>query len=74
MTVWLNGALVDNVVLPSTGGGWLMGDGIFESLRTYRGQPFALNLHLQRLENSAKVMKFESTDVDLVIQIGRAHV
>ena len=68
MTVWLNGALVDNVVLPSTGGGWLMGDGIFESLRTYRGQPFALHLHLQRLENSAKVMKFESTDVDLVIR------
>lgn len=68
MTVWLNGTLVENVVLPSTGGGWLMGDGIFESLRTYGGQPFALNLHLQRLENSARVMKIESPDLDLVIR------
>jgi branched-chain amino acid aminotransferase len=68
MKVWLNGALVDNIVLPSTGGGWLMGDGIFESLRTYGGQPFALNLHLQRLENSAKVMKFENPDLDAVIR------
>jgi branched-chain amino acid aminotransferase len=68
MKVWLNGALVDNIVLPSTGGGWLMGDGIFESLRTYGGQPFALDLHLQRLENSAKVMKFENPDLDAVIR------
>jgi len=45
-----------------------MGDGIFESLRTYGGQPFALDLHIQRLENSAKIMKFENPDVDLVIR------
>ena len=66
MSVWLNGTLVDKVTLPSTGGGWLMGDGIFESLRTYSGQPFALDLHLERLEYSARAMKFECPNLELV--------
>jgi len=35
MKIWLNNFLVDQLVLPPTGGGWLLGDGIFESLRTY---------------------------------------
>lgn len=34
--------------------GFLYGDGIFETLRTYRGAPFALLDHLDRLESSAE--------------------
>ena len=66
MTVWLNGALVKDVSLPSTGGGWLMGDGIFESLRTYGGLPFALDQHLQRLENSARAMRCDIPNLALI--------
>ncbi|HET9954598.1 MAG TPA: aminotransferase class IV [Polyangiaceae bacterium] len=34
--------------------GFLYGDSVFETLRTYFGRPYALQEHLQRLENSAK--------------------
>lgn len=57
MKIWLNDCLVDQLVLPPTGGGWLLGDGIFESLRTYNGTPFALDLHIERLNRSAEKMK-----------------
>lgn len=66
MTVWLNGVLVNDVTLPSTGGGWLMGDGIFESLRTYGGLPFALDQHLQRLENSARAMRCDIPNLTMI--------
>ena len=34
--------------------GFLYGDSVFETLRTYAGRPFALELHLDRLERSAE--------------------
>ena len=34
--------------------GFLYGDSIYETIRTYGGKPFLLNLHLERLEESAK--------------------
>lgn len=36
--------------------GFLYGDGVFETLRTYRGVPFALDDHLDRLEASARAV------------------
>ncbi len=36
--------------------GFLYGDGVFETLRTYRGVPFALNEHIERLEGSASAV------------------
>ena len=36
--------------------GFLYGDGVFETLRTYRGVPFALEEHLARLEASARLV------------------
>lgn len=66
MKIWLNGALVEQVTLPPTGSGWLMGDGIFESLRTYNGNPFALDQHLARLVRSAKVMNFHTPDTTFI--------
>ena len=54
--VWLNGELVaeaDATISPFDHG-LLVGDGVFESLRRYRGRPFAVRRHLDRLERSAQ--------------------
>lgn len=37
--------------------GFLYGDSVFETVRTYGGSPFALDEHLQRLEESANALK-----------------
>lgn len=39
--------------------GLLRGDGCFEALRSYAGTPFALNEHLDRLHNSARLLGIE---------------
>jgi branched-chain amino acid aminotransferase len=39
--------------VPVTDEGFLRGDGVFEVVRVYRGRPFALGDHLDRLEGSA---------------------
>ncbi len=52
MKIWLNGALAEEgeaCIAPSDHG-FLVGDGVFETLRWYDGQPFALDKHLGRLE------------------------
>lgn len=36
--------------------GFMYGDGIFETLRAYRGVPFALDEHLERLYESANIL------------------
>lgn len=37
--------------------GFQFGDGVYEVIRTYRGQPFQLDAHLARLERSAKAIE-----------------
>jgi branched-chain amino acid aminotransferase len=39
--------------------GFLFGDGIYETLRTYRKKPFLIERHLQRLEVSARMLYLE---------------
>ena len=66
MKIWLNNQLVDELTLPATGGGWLMGDGVFESLRTYNSTPFALTRHLLRLQQTAVTMRISCPDLELI--------
>jgi branched-chain amino acid aminotransferase len=51
----LDGAIMPASVatIPATDEGLLRGDGAFEVIRVYDGQPFALEEHLRRLERSA---------------------
>ena len=53
--VWLNGRVVDgdSPQLSVFDRGFLLGDGIFETLRTTRGAPVELEEHLARLHDSA---------------------
>lgn len=53
--VWLDGALVDaaEARISPFDHALLTGDGVFETMRVYGGQPFALRRHLERLHRSA---------------------
>jgi len=50
------GPLADAVVSVEDRG-FQFGDGVYEVIRTYRGQPFAVEAHLQRLERSAQALQ-----------------
>jgi branched-chain amino acid aminotransferase len=52
----LNGAIVpkSEAKISIFDHGFLYGDSIYETIRTYEGKPFLLNLHLERLEESGK--------------------
>jgi branched-subunit amino acid aminotransferase/4-amino-4-deoxychorismate lyase len=43
--------------VPVTDDGFLRGDGVFEVVRVYKGEPFALPEHLDRLEYSARNLR-----------------
>ena len=51
--------------------GFLYGEGIYETLRTYHGRPFLFDRHVRRLRNSARmiVLDIPFTDDDLASQI-----
>ena len=44
--------------------GFTFGDAVYETLRTYRGRPFALSRHLTRLRASAARLGFSVTQTD----------
>ena len=58
--VFLNGELVpaDEACIPADDRAVLFGDGIFETIRAYQGQPFRLERHLERLEDACRMLRF----------------
>src|SRR5450756_1110456 len=59
--VFLNGAVVSagDACNPAADTAGLSSDGIFETVRAYRGQPFRLERHLERLEDGCRLLRFE---------------
>ena len=53
--IWLNGRLVarEQAHIDPADRGLLLGDGLFETLRAYRGHVFKLEEHLQRMAQGA---------------------
>jgi branched-chain amino acid aminotransferase len=65
--------------IPAADDGLLRGDGVFEVIRLYRGRPFALGEHLDRMERSAVAIDlpleraaFESEIGALLAEFGEA--
>ncbi len=53
----------DAARVPALDHGVLYGDGLFETLRTYRGGPFRLDRHLARLEKGMAELAFPALDL-----------
>ncbi|MFC4910081.1 aminotransferase class IV [Actinomadura gamaensis] len=62
--VWVNGALLDpeQAVVSVFDHGVLVGDGVFETVKAVRGEPFALTRHLRRLARSAAGLGLPAPD------------
>lgn len=54
--IWLNGELVEaeRATVSALDHGVTVGDGVFETMRVYRGVPLALDRHLDRMDRSAR--------------------
>lgn len=63
-TVWIDGSLVPaaEARVSPFDHALLTGDGVFETMRVYRGTPFALRRHLDRLARSAEGMRLTLPD------------
>src|ERR671918_343558 len=72
-TVNVNGRISSDrdAVIPVFDHGFLYGEGIYETMRTYHGRPFLYDRHLRRLRNSAQMIALDIpfTDADLATQI-----
>jgi branched-chain amino acid aminotransferase len=60
-TVNVNGRVSDqeHAVISVFDHGFLYGEGIYETLRTYNGEPFLFDRHMRRLRNSARMLALE---------------
>ncbi|WP_062216248.1 aminotransferase class IV [Streptomyces sp. NBRC 109706] len=72
--IWLDGELrdADSARVSVFDHGLTVGDGVFETLKTERGRPFALSRHLDRLAVSAAGLGLPEPDRDEVRRAARA--
>jgi branched-chain amino acid aminotransferase len=69
MRAWVDGTLLTDPEGPAitvADHGLTVGDGVFEAVKVVDGQPFALGLHLARLERSAAGLGLGAVDLDHV--------
>ncbi|MGE0473814.1 MAG: aminotransferase class IV [Nitrospirales bacterium] len=62
MWVYVNGKFVpeEEAIISVFDHGFLYGDGVYETLRTYQGRPFLLDRHLARLRRSCRLIGLAS--------------
>jgi branched-chain amino acid aminotransferase len=67
LKVWLDGALVEEseARVSAFDHGFQLGDGVFETLRVYGGEPFALGEHLARLHAGIEALRMPAPPADL---------
>ena len=56
MTVWIEGEWLQGGAIPANDRGFLLGDGLFETIRVSAGKPLRLARHVERLRKSAKIL------------------
>ncbi|CAM5729122.1 aminodeoxychorismate lyase OS=Streptomyces alboniger OX=132473 GN=CP975_05830 PE=3 SV=1 [Streptomyces alboniger] len=68
MKIWLDGGLqdIESARVSALDHGLTVGDGIFETVKTLDGKPFALTRHLDRLTRSARGLGLPDPDLDEV--------
>jgi branched-chain amino acid aminotransferase len=68
MTIWLNGALLDDAQarISVFDHGLTVGDGVFETVKVTGGLPFALTRHLKRLAASAAGLGLPEPEPDAI--------
>lgn len=68
MKIWLDGGLrdVDDARVSVLDHGLTVGDGVFETVKTVDGTPFALTRHIDRLARSARGLGLPEPDADKV--------
>src|SRR6266850_1603984 len=61
MVVFLNGQFVPEAqaVVPVSDRGFMYGDGLFETMRVFRGKPFRMAQHLERMVRGADFLKIK---------------
>lgn len=73
--VSVNGRITraDEATVPVFDHGFLYGEGVYETLRTYRRQPFLFDRHMHRLRRSAAMIALDvpRTDADMLDAITR---
>jgi branched-chain amino acid aminotransferase len=74
-TVYVNGVISDaaSARVPAFDHGFLYGEGVYETLRTYRQDPFAFDRHMRRLRASASLMDLPVpyTDAEMLAAVQR---
>ncbi|WP_406492703.1 aminodeoxychorismate lyase [Streptomyces sp. NBC_00846] len=76
MRIWVNGELrgADDARVSVLDHGLTVGDGIFETVKTVDGRPFALTRHLDRLARSARGLGLPAPDLDEVRRASAAVI
>jgi len=71
--VYVNGRITDaaSAAIPVFDHGFLYGEGVYETLRTYGGQPFLFDAHMRRLRRSGSMIHLEvpGTDEEMMERI-----
>lgn len=64
----LNGQYLERFERERLPDSWILGDGIFETVRTYGNRTFRLDLHLERMMRGAEEILAVAPDVDSIIR------